>query len=248
MTEQTGLKIDNTLSLLILGVAGGAGHIYDGSCSSSFLVLKDDQPICLIDLGLGVTRRLKDYGYCLPETLVITHNHTDHAGELPVVLRVESAQQRRLNIVAAAPVAERLKQHRMAEHAELFQPDELANWIAPAPETTIPLVDDLDITFHAAQHSELCFGFVISRADIPLIGYTADSGCFAPLYETLSHCQVAIYDARPKGSLWHAGLDEVTPFLNDHAYIIGHDMDEQSIPEGSRLLRPGQYINLAGDH
>ncbi|WP_241235073.1 MBL fold metallo-hydrolase [Amphritea opalescens] len=236
------------IGLRILGVAGGAGHIYHGRCSSSFLILKDDHPICLIDLGLGVTCRLKDYGYTLPDTLVITHNHTDHAGELPVVLRVESAQQRQLNIVAAAPVAERLKRYRMAEHAELFQPEELANWIAPAPETTTPLVDDLDITFHAAQHSELCFGFVISREGIPLIGYTADSGCFAPLYEALADCRVAIYDARPAGSRWHAGLDEVAPYLNDQAYIIGHDLDEQNIPDDSRLLRPGQYIHLAEDH
>ncbi|SIS41692.1 MBL fold metallo-hydrolase [Neptunomonas antarctica] len=241
------------ISLLVLGVSGGAGHVYHGDCSSSFLILKNDEPLVLVDLGLGVIQALKYYVYSLPETVVITHNHTDHAGELPVVLRVEESLGRRLNIMAAAPVSERLQRHRMAEHAELYQPGELASWISPEPETCIPLVDDLSITFHAAQHSELCFGFVISRSNgtgkIPLIGYTGDSGYLPSLYEKISCCLVSIFDARPKGNQWHAGMEELDAFLNKcilkgHAYIIGHGVDVQNIPEHDRMMRPGQIIHI----
>jgi ribonuclease BN (tRNA processing enzyme) len=248
------LKPDNEkISLLVLGVSGGAGHVYHGDCSSSFLILKNAKPIVLVDLGLGVTRALKHYGYALPETVVITHNHTDHAGELPVVLRVEESLGRRLNIIAAAPVSERLQRHRMAEHAELYQPIELADWVSPEPETCIPLVDDLSITFHAAQHSELCFGFVISRLSgitkIPLIGYTGDSGYLPSLYEKISRCLVSIFDARPKGNKWHAGVEEAEAFLEGRisqgpAYIIGHGVDVENIPEHGKMMRPGQIINI----
>lgn len=244
MTKQSGSNTPNSFSLLVLGVAGGAGHVYNGSCSSSFVILKNDQPICLVDLGLGVTRTLNSYGYTLPDTLIITHNHTDHAGELPVVLRVEAAQERLLNIVAAAPVSERLQQHRMAEHAELFQPAELANWLTAQVETPIPLTDGLDISFHAAKHSELCYGFVIYRDGTPLIGYTGDSGYCAELYETVADCRVSIFDARPKGNPWHAGLDEVAPFLTEQTYIIGHDLDAEQTPTDSQLLKPGQLITI----
>lgn len=236
------------ISLLVLGVAGGAGHIYDGSCSSSFLILKNDEPIVLVDLGLGVIRALKYYGYSLPDTAVITHNHTDHSGELPVVLRVEEARGRLLNIVAAASVSERLQQHRMAEHTELYQPSDLANWISPESEVEIPLLDDLTITFHRTQHSELCYGFVISRSSgakkIPLIGYTGDSGCLSSLYDKVTRCSVSVFDARLQRSKWHAGIEEVEPFLQKHSYIIGHGINAQNIPEHSRLMQPGQLIDV----
>lgn len=236
------------ISLLVLGVSGGAGHVYGGNCSSSFLILKNGMPIFLVDLGLGVIRALEYYGYSLPDTVVITHNHTDHSGELPVVLRVEEALGRHLNIIAAAPVSERLQQHRMAEHAELYQPSELANWVSPEPEVEVPLLDDLCITFHATQHSELCFGFVISQLKgarkIPLIGYTGDSGCLPSLYGKVSRCIVSVFDARLKGSKWHACMEEVEPYLQPHSYILGHGIDVQNIPEHSRMMRPGQLINI----
>lgn len=236
------------ISLLVLGVAGGAGHIYDGSCSSSFLILKNNEPIVLVDLGLGVIRALKYYGYSLPDTAVITHNHTDHSGELPVVLRVEEAKGRLLNIVAAASVSERLQKHRMAEHTELYQPSDLANWISPESEVEIPLLDDLAITFHPTQHSELCYGFVISRLSgikkTPLIGYTGDSGCLPSLYKKISRCMVSVFDARLKGNKWHAAIEEVRPFLTEHSYIIGHGIDAQSSPEYNRMMWPGQLIDI----
>ena len=236
------------ISLLVLGVSGGAGHVYGGNCSSSFLILKNGMPIVLVDLGLGVIRALEHYGYSLPDTIVITHNHTDHAGELPVVLRVEETKGRRLSIIAAASVSKRLQQHRMAEHAELYLPSELASWISPEPEVEIPLLDDLCITFHATQHSELCFGFVISRSNghekTPLIGYTADSGYLPSLYDEVSRCIVSVFDARVKSSKWHAGMEEIEPYLQPHSYILGHGIDIHEIPEHSRMMRPGQLIHI----
>lgn len=228
----------------MLGVAGGAGHVYEGQCSSSFLILKEEHPYCLVDLGLGVTHSLKSYGFDIPNKIIITHNHTDHAGELPVVLRVEEAKGRKLQIYSAKPVSKRLQTHRLAEHAEQYESIELAEWLSPALKETLPLGDELSIKFHPAQHSECCFGFIIYHDKTPLIGYTADSGFSQELYNSVSQCQISIYDAREQGNKWHASFDEVASYMNDGGFIIGHGVNTISIRENTNLLFPGQIINL----
>lgn len=236
------------LSILILGVAGGASHVYEGHCSSSFIILKNDEPFCLVDLGLGVTHTLKKYGYQLPEKIIITHNHTDHAGELPVVLRVEEAKGRMLQIYSAHPVAERLKKYRLAEHAELYTPQQLAEWISPPPEQKVQLSDELYISFFPTQHSECCYGFIIYQTgdtgDSPLLGYTGDSGVLPKLYDKISKCPVSIFDARENGNEWHASIEAVIPFIQSKGGIIGHDIQTSHAPHNSALLVPGQVINI----
>lgn len=238
----------STLSLRVLGVAGGAGHVYQGLCSSSFLLLYKQQPWCLVDLGFGVTYTLHQQGYELPPHIIITHNHSDHAGELPVVLRVEQARGRKLDIIAAAPVSERLQTHRMAEHRQLLDIAQLAQWSAPKPETLHPLDANFALRFHASKHSECCYGFVLYQrqpdALTPILGYSGDSGFCQPLYQQLSVCRHAIFDARASGSAWHASFDEVRPYLGERRYIIGHGMDSGSTQKQQGLLLPGQEIQL----
>lgn len=230
-------------SLLVLGIAGGAGYVYHGHCSSSFLVLKNNDPLFVVDLGAGVTRTLHSYGYDIPDTIIVTHNHTDHAGELPVVVRVEEAKGRRLNIVSASPVSERLLHYRMAEHNDLYPADTLAEWHAVVPDQTSSLTDELDITFLETRHSEVCYGFVISRKqdNFPLLGYTADSGYYPSLYDNILGCSVSIYDARPSGNQWHASIDELTPYLKRNSFIIGHGIYE-AVDLNEHMLQPGQRI------
>ncbi|EAR59569.1 MBL fold metallo-hydrolase [Neptuniibacter caesariensis] len=238
------LNDQDEYSILILGIAGGAGYVYEGHCSSSFLLLKGEKPVCLIDLGLGVTRTLTQYGYSLPDTVIITHNHTDHAGELPVVIRVEESKGRRLNIAAATPVSERLKHQRMAEHNDLYPAETLANWLSLPPNERSDLTDDLQIQFIEAKHSEKCFGFklFLKGIDTPLLGYTGDSGFYPSLYQQISQCSVSIFDARPNGNEWHAGIDELEAYQRT-SYIIGHGMIGLD-SEDERLLQSGQRVTI----
>ena len=239
--------MSHKLKVLIVGVSGGAGYVYERDCSSSFIILKNEQPLCLVDLGLGVTAKLHELGYEIPPNVIITHNHTDHSGELPVVARVEHAKGRPLKILSEPQVAERLKHHRLAEHLELFSADELVDWVS-ADEGRFFLDEEYFITFHATQHSELCFGFVLSQLTPSgakaVLGYTADSGAFAPLYAQMESCSVAIFDARPKGNAWHAGFDEVAPYMGDGRYILGHGVTEFDKYPQLPLLKSGQMITI----
>lgn len=237
------------LSIEVLGVAGGAAQVYHGKCSSSLLLLRDDEPYCLVDLGLGVMRRLMACGHAMPDQMIITHNHTDHAGELPVVLRVEQARGRLLRVIAQTEVMKRLQQHRLAEHAEQLLPEQLADWVSADEGERIILKPDLALRFFAAKHSECCFGFVLYAIDAngpdrPLLGYSGDSGLNPSLYQQISQAAVSIYDAREKGNAWHAGFDEIIPWLSNSSYILGHNIDQTDSLHDLPLLWPGQKIIL----
>ena len=55
-------------------------------------------------------------GQPVPDSIYISHNHSDHAGELPVLLAVESAcKGRLLRVFAHSKVMPRLLKHRLHE-------------------------------------------------------------------------------------------------------------------------------------
>lgn len=241
------------LSVFVLGVGGGADHVYKGICSSSLLLLKNEQPFCLIDLGLGVVKALSEYGFALPPNVVITHNHTDHSGELPVVLRVEHAKGNMLRVLAQEEVSLRLQAHRMAEHTQVCNIQELAVWDTALEGERLYLDEDYYLRFYRAKHSELCFGFVVYRKSaeddgLPLFAYSADSGFDQTFYDDLSMAPVLILDARENGNAWHAGFDEVNTSIDSDVFIIGHGIEQDDISNAQTqlsLLQPGQLLELS---
>ena len=51
----------------------------------------------------------------VPDNIYISHNHTDHSAELPVLLAVERQKGRQLKLFAEAEVMVRLQEHRLHE-------------------------------------------------------------------------------------------------------------------------------------
>ena len=224
--------------ILILGSAGGAAYVYHRACSSAFVVLRDGEPELLCDLGYGVMFALQEAGLQLPPAAIITHNHSDHAGELPVVLRVEQARGHLLGILAHPQIEERLKAHRLAEHAALFPPEALARW-----NTGVEITEGRwDIRFHEGRHSTPCYGFTLHEDGRCRFGYSSDSAVHSPLYDALSAADVAIFNARDSGNEYHAGFEELTPYLGRDRHIIGHGLTEPRawLP----LLFPGDRVQL----
>ena len=225
---------NSEFELQVLGSGAGASSVYDGLSSSSFMLLHNSIPFCLVDLGLGVGHQVVKLYSGFPKNVIITHNHSDHAGDLPVVLRVELAQGNKMNIIAEKRVAKRLKQHRIAEHLQQMTADELANWIEPDLKQRVEIEYGLSIEFYPGVHSELSYGFALfDEHNRMRLGYTADSQFNQSLYETLSKADVFILDARPKPNPWHACFNEIEDWLKPNVFILGHGLSDKQITENS---------------
>lgn len=242
-----------SLELLILGVAGGAGYVYERQCSCSFLILENSQPLALVDLGYGVTWELQQQGFAFPKDIIITHNHSDHAGELPVVLMVERERGNRLVIHSASEVRERLRTYRLKEHAALFHPDELADWAPVDKVERTQLASRYEVKFLPGKHSTACFGFILSTTEgVPLVGYTSDSGMAPDLYSSVAQAMVSIFEGRPSGNPWHASFSEIEPFLGANSFITGHGLKPETTQAAEHrrfpLLFPGRRIPIVWEH
>ncbi|NPA72769.1 MAG: MBL fold metallo-hydrolase [Gammaproteobacteria bacterium] len=230
--------------LSVLGSGAGASYLYDNLPSSSLMLLANQQPICLIDLGLGVSQQVLAQFKGFPEQIIITHNHSDHAGELPVILRVEQARGRKLQVFAEQAISERLQTHRMAEHHQMLAPTEIADWIAPEAGKRVALSHGLEIVFYPGVHSEASCGFILYEQETALLSYTGDSQLNADFYQTLNQAKTFIMDARPKPNPWHADFTAIQAWLNQleaqfeaqaktpitanvmqNRYILGHGLN-----------------------
>ena len=89
------------LSVCCLGTGRGATAVWEGEPSSAVALLFDGRPVLLVDVGFGVVRACRHWLGTVPDTILVTHNHSDHAAELPVVLPLAAAAGRRPRVIAA---------------------------------------------------------------------------------------------------------------------------------------------------
>mmetsp|Transcript_6379 Transcript_6379/g.8156 ORF Transcript_6379/g.8156 Transcript_6379/m.8156 type:complete len:264 (-) Transcript_6379:86-877(-) len=218
--------------------------VYDGEPSSAFLLRavpdgchggctgdsergSRGQSILLIDCGLGVVRACLQHVDALPSLIYVSHNHTDHAGELPVVLAVERTRPggSKRTVVAERRVAEVLKERRLYETTAVGAYD--ADWIILDVGKVTPIGQGLAMMpVGPCQHTELCFGFVLYAEDAgdssvgqqALFGFTADSGFCGPIIQQLAEAPLILADARQAAMHEHASFEELWDWRATNSY------------------------------
>lgn len=224
------------MELVCLGVGAGKSMVYDGEPSSAFLLraagdvdsglgaagaeaAPHGEGLLLIDCGLGVARACLRQVDSIPPLIYVSHNHTDHAGELPVVLAVERTRPggSKRTVVAERRVAQVLRERRLYETTAVGAYD--ADWVLLDEGTVTPIGRGLSIMpVGPCRHTELCFGFVLYAEDAgcsqgggrrALFGFTADSGFCGSLLEPLAQAPLLLADARQAATGEHASFEQL---------------------------------------
>ncbi|HTG35623.1 MAG TPA: hypothetical protein VLB76_22100 [Thermoanaerobaculia bacterium] len=248
---QEGRGADNAqgpkITLIPLGTGKGATAVYDGEPSSSFVIKVNDECRLWVDTGLGVSPHVIKTCGSVPKNIFISHNHSDHAGELPVLLIVEQTIKHKLRVISGPEVNERLITHRIAElYSTGLKANEIADWV-PAPEgEKVKVDDDLSLIAYKGQHSEISYGFVLFFRGAPILGFSGDSGFDRAFYQKLAIAPTLVLDARKGTTAEHAGFDEVHAFeqtFKGHIFV-GHYGKTSEAPTQSVPLMPGTPIEI----
>jgi ribonuclease BN (tRNA processing enzyme) len=251
------------IDLICLGVGAGQSMVYQGHCSSAFVVRVNRQPVLLIDIGFGVVRQCLAQVQSIPRYIYITHNHGDHAAELPICAAVEKhvtvvaqvSDRCSVNGVDARyfkeQVAEQLQTHRMSEM--VGAPIDVT-WHKCQAGVRSEVSRELSITVHHAQHSQVCYGCVLYYQGQPLVALSGDSGYSESLYRALQHAPLVFIDGRARASPDHASYDQIRQFIAQHwpsradsVWIYHHDEHVTEHVTGLQLVRPGQCFVLYSD-
>jgi ribonuclease BN (tRNA processing enzyme) len=234
--------------LLPLGTGAGTTTVLYGDPSTSFAILLDEECRLLVDLGYGVVRQALRLLNTVPANVYISHNHSDHAGDLPVVALRSAAAGKPLTFWSEPEVERRLKEHRLHEFREAGAgPEDIARWKATPAGVETAIDPDLSLVPHKSLHSETCFGFVLNFRGQAVLGYSADSGFCEEFYAHLLAAPVLVLDGRSEGSREHASFAELAAFARSfpskRLYVTHYGRPEEA-PTMLSALRLGEPVEL----
>lgn len=236
-----------TITLMPLGTGKGATAVYEGEPSSSFVIKVNSECRLWVDTGLGVSPHVIKACGSVPKNIFISHNHSDHAGELPVLLIVQQAFRQKLRVISGPEVNERLVSHRIAElYSTGLKADQLADWVVAPEGEKVKVDDDLSLVSYKGKHSEVSYGFVLFFRGSPVLAFTGDSGFDNSFYQKLAVAPTLVLDARKGATAEHAGFDEVHAFekTTKSRVFVGHYGKASEAPTQSAPLVPGKAMDL----
>lgn len=254
-----------SVQITFIGAGRGDDSIYTGSICASFVLSVNGVPLLLVDTGFKVTKEVMNIFGRIPDNIFISHNHSDHAAELPFILSKEISNGRKLNVYSSLnTVKNALITHRMAELNSTYLPyNHWANWIG-LPENKKLLFFQIDkynlyIELLPSKHSEHCCGFILYQGshafNFPILSWSADSAFNRDFYDKLAVSPIVILDGRKNGSGEHASFNQILewyktfpdnqkPRLIITGYGDPHEKDQMLAQYGINFAFPGALYTL----
>lgn len=239
-------------SLKCLGTGTGSSNFFTGHPSSAYLLQTAGAENLLMDCGTGVGRALMSAtGGALAHHIYVSHNHSDHTGDLPVYVATAQAQgSQPVNLYGHRDVLSIVEIHRL--HELRTQGRSLAvTWHAEDGIVRLPECR-LELELLRTGHSYLCYGFLARDlvSGDPILGWTADSPFDKGLYAKISEAPVVIAHCRTSQSDDHATFAEVEKFALTRPatqFYLSHYEAGASAPEAMNvtLLRGGMTLDLS---
>lgn len=233
---------NDTVDVACLGVGAGATNVLKGLPSSAFIIRINEKPFILIDCGLGVIKSFSGLFHLnnIPERIYITHNHSDHTGDLPVLLAIfKKIKKCKPIIYGSCDVLDIVKKYRM--HELLINGktnNDYATWQIPDSKQEINILDNVKLILFRSKHSYACYGFHFLINDVKVLSYTGDSAYNKNIYSDISKSNVIIVDGRDVGSEEHASLQTIDEFgkvNNNREIYILHYESTNFIPSSSNV-------------
>ncbi len=244
--------------LICLGVGKGNTHVLHRQCSSSFAIRNNATGECvlLLDLGLGVMDSFQQHfpNQTSIQNVYISHNHSDHSGELPIFLATSFNQK--TQFFCHPSVQQILFDHRVAElrsSSSFSKYVKKEKWFSCEEGKIVEVNEDFSIQVVKSQHSETCYGLLVYCRGKPCFSFTADSGFNEEYFSTLwNFAPVVLIDARAEGTYEHAGFDEVESFVLRQpetkkvlVYHYGLPSEIPIFPSSKlRAVAPGEAVAL----
>lgn len=238
------------IDLVCLGVGKGSSHALRGMPSTAFALRVDGRPELLIDCGAGVGLSYRRHlGESFPRRVYISHNHADHAADLPPV--VGRILPRQPVVLCHGEVCEILREHRFhdapaAQRAAV----EAIVWAEPDGAGKIDLPDGLSLHLFRSAHSYACYGFMLRRGGLDLLGYPADCGFDEAIFRRATRAPIAVLDGRDDGNADHASLRQIDEFAREvpgcAIRVVHYEQTSYRFTAPNvRLLAEGEVVALA---
>jgi ribonuclease BN (tRNA processing enzyme) len=243
------------IKLHCLGIGKGASYVTKGIPSTAFVISIDDSPYLWIDMGAGIVIASQyQFPDVLPHRIFISHNHSDHTGDLPVLVAMQiSNRNKSLELLGSQDVLHLIKTHRLHELTpDPHVLDEAILWYPIENGLILPQISDLSLQLYKTKHSYLCYGFTLHLKEKAIFAYSADSPYDEVLYNELIQARIVVINGRQEANFDHAGFTELdiyagkTPqcqFWIAHYESGSFQFKHQNI----RLIEERQVILLAKD-